>query len=224
MLDTRLRHDVNKMGNEHISGNRINWDYLYDKIKTCYGNVGDFQVKALKKDHSYFSKIRKGTLSFGIVELEKTISILGLDQRCLFPELADKLEAANAVKTFDITDLESDFEKTVRKMLDDISTKMDMLLELETKVNSISESIAELTERIPKPDRAKAAADVLKDFVVSRGHGGKACEFKLFMEELERHDIPRSYARDALNRVGATLESVGYGKEKTMWVIMPEDE
>lgn len=224
MLDTRLTHDKNKMGREHISGNRINWDYLYSVIRVQYGGVGDFQHNVLKKDHSYFNKIRKGLTSYCIPELEKTVSTLNINQSVLFPELADAPEAeakAEQEKPFDIADLESDFEKSVRKQLEEINTKLDMVLELESKVNLINLNIANLMERIPKQDMAKAAEDVLMEFVQRRGRGGRACEFKLYMEELERHDIPRSYARNALDRAGATLESTGYGKDKTMWVIMP---
>jgi hypothetical protein len=236
------------MGHEHISAKRINWDYLYGIIRKQYGGVMEFQRNVLKKDGSYYNKIQKGLLSYGIAELEKTVDTLKIDQRVLFPELADMPDvlmspmveieksglpepsfdlnkiAKKIAMPFDITELESGFEKTVRKMLDDISTKMEMLLELESKVNAINDSLTELIERIPKPDMAKKAEEILREFAGQRGHGGKACEFKLYMEELERRGVPRSFARDALNRVGATLESVGYGKEKTMWVIMPEDK
>ena len=167
-------------------------------------------------------------MCFSVKTAEEIVKALKVKQECLFPELAEMppeaepQEATPAEESFELADLESDFEKTVRKRLDDIETKLDMVLELETKINTIHLNLMNLMEQMPKRDPAKEAEEILREFVVARGRGGKACEFKLFQEELDRRDVGRSYARDALNRVGATLEATGYGKDKTMWVIMPE--
>ena len=171
----------------HVEMRKLNWDYLYYAIrnKSGYSVVGYCKHK-LNKHESYLSQCKRGTMRLSGNVLTYMIKDLDLDQNALWQiseldqpekpeenemtaeEFNDKFtvkEESNDRKEDGIKHIPTkDVPREATNLLEEINTKLDMVLELESKINRLEEAVNEISNT-PKEsvlDLVIKAATLLK--------------------------------------------------------------
>lgn len=205
----------------NVQKKKVNFDYLYYIITNqCGLTVTDFCKQKLHRNGAYLSQIKIGKASWNDSLYEELKKHLDINEDALFmkQELAEEEpQEEPQEEEFSISDLESDFEKTVRKTLDDIATKLELVLELETKINRLTQDVNELMSRIPKENPADTAREILYLMMGNQTH----IDYHDYSKRLADAGVPKEYARGAIKEYGAHIETTGYGKHKSVWILAP---
>lgn len=171
----------------HVEMRKLNWDYIYYAIrnKSGYSVIGYCKHK-LNKNESYLSQCKRGTMRLSGNVLTYMIKDLDLDQNALWQiseldqpekpeenemtaeEFNDKFtvtEESNDSKEDEIKHIPAkDVPREATNLLEEINTKLDMVLELESKINRLEEAVNEISNT-PKEsvlDLVIRAATLLK--------------------------------------------------------------
>lgn len=193
---------------------KLNWDYIMYALKEKGYTMKTYSVK-LGKNDSYLSQIKCGYSNMQTDVLNYMIKDVPLDENCLFEKQElpkPKLSVDEAIEQFRkpeglVIPEDSDFEVFVQKALNDIDAKLEMLLELESKLNHI---IAFLPQVSPSDKAANLLQEMMKMGTP---------DYNDYVRRLNLSNIDKDYAHDAILRAGCEVKQTGYGHSKRPIIV-----
>lgn len=185
---------------------KLNYDYLFYKIREKGYSIETYCVKKLERSHGYLSALKSQRRIPQQDVIDYMIKDLELDLNALW----QKAELEEPQKAPDIPE-ESEFEILVKKQLEEINTKVEMLLELEDKLNKV---LKYLPEKTPQ-DRAD---ELLKTMLAGR----KSCDYDDYLRRLDVIGVGKEFGITTVNEGEYEIKVTGYGSGKKRWVMRKE--
>ena len=157
---------------------KLNWDYIHHCIKERTGySLSKYSQVKLGRSESYLSQCKNGGFNLSKNALDYMIKDLGLEEDALWQtsemdieemELDNEMTAEEFAKAFAENPKPAMVEKAyeadptpvlfyepkedrTEALLEEINTKLDMVLELEEKLNNLSSVVGSLSEKVYEP-------------------------------------------------------------------------
>lgn len=190
----------------------LNYDYLFFKIKQKGYPIEVYCIKKLGKSHGYLSSLKSQSRIPQKEVLDYMIKDLELNTEALWQK-TETVDGKNPVEEMKPTGIpeKSDFEIMVEKMLEEINTKLDLVLEMDEKLNKV---IKYLPEKTPQ-DRAD---ELLKTMLAGR----KSCDYDDYLRRLGVIGVGKEFGITTVNEGEYEIKVTGYGNGKKRWVMRKE--
>lgn len=189
---------------------KLNYGYLFFKIKQKGYSVEAYCVKKLGKSHGYLSALKSQSRIPQKEVLDYMIKDLELDTEALWQK-TETVDGKNPVEEMKPTGIpeKSDFEIMVEKMLEEINTKLDLVLEMDEKLNRV---IKYLPEKSPQ----ERANELLVKMLQNR----QSCDYDDYLRRLGVIGVAQEFGIAAVQNY--EIKVTGYGSGKKRWVMRKE--